>query len=698
MSLNLVNEVDRIASVDLFRRDSGGAIMAGQFVGRPFALGYDRARLLIADAKKRQAGGVPQGAFLLAYYENEDDVLEALLLRVLGPTPLPTDNDVIASMVEYYKDNLDTSGRQNQLDTFTRYEFSFSGLECRILGTFYRDPDGQTCFGADVENFYSAHNYSVLKPHAKELEKVVNFREGDVTGRPSDVRIGHVRYASSRRFGARADEVPVYVSPGDFLGKRTALFGMTRTGKSNTVKMVIQATAAMSERSPHQLPDATVGGDGAVGLFSPADTLDPFTNDGLPKYPVGQIVFDINGEYANANLQDAGTAIFDLYKDQTTRYSVIEKPGFKVMKVNFYEDLASGFELVRSHLADDTADYVGSFRSVDLSEPETSDGSPDTRHERRKAAYMACLYRAGLKPPPGLRVEFAGNAEFNELAWPDEEDRPTPVRAGGVLRLTLEQTAHWFDTVWEKYEDAKAVKASRRKGKEWADEDLKALLIMLTRKRSPGAKSTDSGYRKLRGLEKLHTATVDRPFQAAIAEELRRGRIVLVDLSQGDPAIQKLYSERICRHLFADAMGRFIENRPANFVQFYFEEAHNLFPKKDDKDLAQVYNRIAKEGAKLSLGLVYATQEVSSISSNILKNTQNWFIAHLNNEDETRELRKYYDFADFTDSLVRFSAASDKGFVRMKAYSNPFVVPVQVDRFEADGGAGLRGAVENGQA
>ena len=130
-------------------------------------------------------------------------------------------------------------------------------------------------------------------------------------------------------------------------------------------------------------------------------------------------------------------------------------------------------------------------------------------------------------------------------------------------------------------------------------------------------------------------------------------------------------------------MNRFTESKPNNFIQFYFEEAHNLFPKKDDKDLKQIYNRIAKEGAKLNLGLIYATQEVSSISSNILKNTQNWFIAHLNNEDELKEIRKFYDFSDFTESLTRFSAGMDKGFVRMKTYSNPFVVPIQIDKFTA---------------
>ena len=47
-------------------------------------------------------------------------------------------------------------------------------------------------------------------------------------------------------------------------------------------------------------------------------------------------------------------------------------------------------------------------------------------------------------------------------------------------------------------------------------------------------------------------------------------------------------------------MKRFIANQPNNFIQFYFEEAHNLFPKKEDKDLSQIYNRLAKEGAKLN--------------------------------------------------------------------------------------------------
>jgi len=556
------------------------------------------------------------------------------------------------------------------LDTFTRYEFSFSGLECSVLGSFYIGDQGKIRFGADLENFYSAHNYSVIKPSPDVLKSIVNYRESGAPGGSSDIKIGKVRYSSSRRFQQTEEDVPVYVQAPDFAGKRTALFGMTRTGKSNTVKKIIQACVEMSSSSP-----LTLDRD----RENPEDVLNPLTEENYPKYPIGQIIFDINGEYANPNLQDRGTAIFDLYQEQTTRYSTVAKPGFLEMKVNFYREIENGFDLIKSYptIADDNVRFVSNFRSVDLSKPEdySTNRSASTRYDRRVAVYLCCLFRAGFAPPASFQVRFTANQDVRN----DVQQNVDPGRG-----LTLEEAADWWERLWQVYETSGAIQNYRQQnGREWADDDLKSLLGMLTRKSTPGG-TLHNGFRVLKPVRDQHTSTTQNPFDQDILNRLRGGKIVIVDLSLGDPKIQAMFSERICRKIFSDSVRRFTSTLPNNFVQFYFEEAHNLFPKKEDKDLSQIYNRLAKEGAKFNLGLIYATQEVSSISGNILKATQNWFISHLNNEDEIRELRKYYDFSDFTDGLIRFSQDTDKGFVRMKTYSNPFVIPVQIDRFPPD--------------
>lgn len=636
MSINKM--LKELATVDIF----SDVPHDDTFIGRPFYFDFNKMKVLSNDHWKEKVGGVPAGAFLVARFDNDTDHPEVVLLRVLGPTTLPTDSDVIAAMVDYYKEGEGAEATSVKLDSYTRYEFQFSGLECRVLGSFYRGPDGQTRFGADVDNFYGPNNYSVYRPSGKVLEYIVNFREGNcLPGGPGDQQIGEVRYASSRRHKQSAS-VPVYVSALDYLGKRTALFGMTRTGKSNTVKMIIRATAELAA-SGAKLGD-------------------------IPVAPIGQIIFDVNGEYANDNQQDEGTAIYQLYGENVTRYSILQKDGFKVMKLNFYKQILEGFEMIRASLQEDHTNYTQAFVNVNWEEPDSQDMSATTRHGRRLACYQAVLQAAGFTVPKGYKISFTGTKTVNDATGIEPKVGVTPEEAG-----------HWFSWVWDNYHsDPYFTGYPAQNGHEWADDDLKNLMRFLTRKRSPGSDATEAGFRKLIPLRDLHTATLQQSYEDEIVELLRKGKIVIIDLSQGDPVIQRTYSDRLCSAIFREAMARFISNQPANYIQMYFEEAHNLFPKKTDSDLKLIYNRIAKEGAKLSLGLTYATQEVSSISSNVLKNTQNWFISHLNNQDELREIAKYYDFEDFVDSLRR---TTDKGFIRMKTYSNAFIVPVQIDRF-----------------
>ena len=479
-------------------------------------------------------------------------------------------------------------------------------------------------------------------------------------GSNSDFKIGKIRYSSSCRFQDKKEDVPVYVNPNDFLGKRTALFGMTRTGKSNTVKKIIETTTEISNKTTNICIEAS----------SSDNNISQFKEDGIPKYKVGQIIFDMNGEYANANLQDDGTAIFEKYKNITTRYSVLEKPEFKPLKINFFTNIIAGFELICSFLSNESADYVKSFLSVDLKEPSKDDNSSYVRWGRKKAVYLCCLKEAGFEVPKNFKINFIGNDKFTI----NSEINPS----NGI---TLDEAKIYWEWVVENKDTDFFNNYKKKHEHEWIDEELKSLLIFLTKKRNLDGGPV-SGFTKLSPFKNYHTGSTTSPFEKDIIKELREGNVVIIDLSQGDPIIQKTFADKVCSSIFKDAMNNFVKTSPNNFIQFYFEEAHNLFPKKDDKDLSGIYNRIAKEGAKLNIGLIYATQEVSSISSNILKNTQNWFIAHLNNDDEIKEIKKFYDFADFCDSLIKYSSGNDKGFIRMKTYSNAFIIPVQVDRFK----------------
>lgn len=293
--------------------------------------------------------------------------------------------------------------------------------------------------------------------------------------------------------------------------------------------------------------------------------------------PIGQIIFDINGEYANPNLQDSGTAIFDLYREDTVRYSTECKPNsdFREMKVNFYKEIENGFELIRSYptIANDRARFVTNFRTVDLTKPEDYDTnySTATRYNRKVAVYLCCLYRAGFQPPNSFQVKFSANKEVRS-----EINQGDPSKG-----MNLEDAVNWWERLWEIYEESQVFSNyKQQKGCEWADEDLKALLVILTRRSRSGGRADCSGFRILNSVREQHTSTIQQPFDEDILDNLRQGKIVIVDISLGNPDIQRMFSERICERIFNDSISRFTKNLSNNFIQFYFEEAHNLFPKK----------------------------------------------------------------------------------------------------------------------
>lgn len=330
----------------------------------------------------------------------------------------------------------------------------------------------------------------------------------------------------------------------------------------------------------------------------------------------------------------------------------------RAVQYNFYKDetLEESFNLLCDELSlIKTADYFKDFRSIDMFD-ESDDRELKSAKDRKRAIYKCILYRASFEQKPDYKIKFYRFTLKNSTQ--DKEDKEINKPHDGI---TIKDACKYFENL-----DFNGVDDKYKQDKQY-----QALLKVFQ------AKSV-SGYRALMDLKHLHSLQGGNDYKKEIDTALRNGKIVLVDLSTASSQTQEKYIERLCQYIFGNSMEKFTNEETPDFIQMYFEEAHNIFP-KDDKDLKNIYNRLAKESAKLKIGISYSTQEVSSIAPSILKNTQNWFVSHLNNKDEIKTLEKYYDFADFSQSIIR---NSDVGFARVKLFSNNFIIPVQIDKFE----------------
>lgn len=669
-------------------------IQPTQYVGEIYSIGYQSALVMINDFHREKVGGIPSLCFLIATRLNLEENIDftkedasVVLLRVMDAASLPNDSEAERIRVENAQR---VSGQidkhwdsKEYMDANTYDLLSFAGVKCRVLGTFFLEakyPDDKNNselilrFGDDISNYYPNRGLKVYKPNSKALSLIVNYKDtSHLKTEPHIFTIGEVRYASTNRAFQGVSSVKVELIPEDLLAQKTAIFGMTRTGKSNTTKIIIQAVFNLRSQSKNEYRR------------------------------IGQIVFDPNGEYANENVQDASSkkdnpnAIKNVWRssaigrqDEVVTYGILKHPNDpnrKLMLLNFYIDgnLQIGKEIIDASVADDGSKYIQNFRQVIFEPPASEDRSATTRYNRRVLAYRALLKKAGFEAPNNLRPITKGlfnpdllnamrhstsDESYNYQAAADTFDHNRNANpTWSQLSIAFEQLYKFMsEPEYRDFETAYVQGSSS--GETWADEDLKKLLEMFSR---------PNGARQIGKIKPQHTHQTTTDFADDIYEDLKQGRLVIVDQASGDQEINKSSAERIMWRIFRGNQDLFRAGKNPYEILVYIEEAHNLLPAGTDLDMQNIWVKAAKEGAKYNLGMVYATQEVSSIQKNILKNTANWFIGHLNNSDETRELRKYYDFEDFEPSIRR---AQDKGFLRVKTLSNRFVIPAQIKRFD----------------
>jgi hypothetical protein len=614
-----------------------------RFVGYVLDIGYDTVTIITSDPFKVSVGGVPRNSLLIMVPSVRVDGAPPhfTLLRVLETASTPLSRETQQTYFELQKKSMP------ELDVFTQSELQWGALKTGILGMFYPHPleKDKVEFSGDVNNFVSAHKYRVYSPDDTLLDLVVN------TLVPTKNRfvIGHLRLTECRLPlpNKAQPNVSVTISTGDFLAARTAMFGKTRLGKSNVVKLIAQSILETTKQ----------------------------TNS------AGQLIFDINGEYANDNPQDGSVSLASSYKDRCEIYALTKKPKTesRPLKLDFYENPDASLSILASLMQEagrDGSIYVKAFLAVSIpsvtSVQEMKPGE-DVRARRKVLMYWAILHRAGFPADEKKLQKLLNDLDprFNaksretvygtdKASWPEIQD--------------LDDVALEFENFAEADRQNKLM--SSTKNKPLFDSDDDALLGFLKPKFTVG-----SGPSIIKPYKQYHDAKAGN-FVTEILAFLEQGKTVILDLGNAPPELMEYFSIHLSTAVFHRQVEKFSANELGDhFVQLYFEEAHNLFAANDTDERTKIYRRLAKEGAKYQIGMVYSTQSVTSVSKDLLGQTENFFIAHLASQDEVNALAK----VNFTYQSMKEDIMLTKtpGYIRMLTRSHRFVVPMQAVKFQA---------------
>lgn len=633
-----------------------------RLLGFLLELNYEEMRIITCDAWKHKCGGVPRNSFVIVKINpkavSKTDIALAtrvILARVTESVPTPVASDVQSMIFEVHK-------VQAIVDPITNKELQWHALRASVLGTYY-DETESIAFGNDVDTFLAAHSYEVFVPTDNDLAVLLN----SFVKAANPLRIGVLRYTETPPLNGTGD-VPIMVDADDFIGtesgNRTALFGKTRMGKSNAIK-VIGDTILRSKRV------------------------------------VGQVFFDPSGEYTYYNPQDK-TSLYLLHRksEKCVRYSLTPKlppeekdlglTAPKDLRVNFYESVSVGVALIQSlftmHFSN-VPNYLQPLMNWSPLDPKEcptkmADAQGFNYFWRTMAMWYAALRLAdydngSLTECPVELRENVKQAIVNDDGL--KKAVKTETKQDGSITLATKQPVsvlpRLFKKVAELHEEHETDPKwfpMRSDGLAYYNNVEQMLLRIL---RNDG---TISGHIYLTPFKCYHSVTGSNTF-VEIAKHVDSGRTVFIDFAKADEAVREALSERICRAILLRQMEHFSNNTLTDkWVVFYFEEAHTLF-RADDKDLKSIYNKLAKEGAKFHIAMVYATQSMTTMSPDLLKNTENFIIGHLNDDREVKEVTRRYEFREIAEDVQRIRS---KGFVRMITLSHRFALPVQIRKFE----------------
>jgi hypothetical protein len=443
------------------------------------------------------------------------------------------------------------------------------------------------------------------------------------------------------------------ISMRDFLARRTAMFGKTRLGKSNAINLICQAMLHYTQN----------------------------TNN------VGQLIFDVNGEYSNTNPSPGQCSLVSANPGRCTAYFLNERQGYTggyLLRFNFYQFPEKSLDVLKELLPTQIAEYdlVRSFLTCRLSnlQPKVKELESNRSHDLRKVMlFWGVLDAAGFSYDSerikswlkSLGFTSTFNPGFSpglrQAAYQAINNSPAPVVPTSMSSLMTEiNMVARFRQIYNNDPNLFV------NGKPLFDAEEDILMRFL-------CADNATGPRQLRTCLPYHSPVAE-DFIPHILMLLEQGGTVVIDLSSAPERVVRYFAEKLSSAIFAEQEQKYnlgvLEGR---FVQIYFEEAHNIFPLKNTES-TQIYTRLAKEGAKFHIGIVFSTQSPTTINPDLMSQTENFFIGHLSSRKEVEQLcEMQVAFRGFEEAIL---INRTPGLLQVLTQSHRYVVPMQAHLFE----------------
>jgi hypothetical protein len=648
---------------------SPDSIITGNYLGQGIDLGGQQIDFLVSQGfSNTKKATLVQGSFLIAlktrifqhvigYPQPENLNTELIyLLRVNKSKGVPDESSHLFNLSQVIINNTieklapqPKDGASHQEPNIELMKNLFFLLECEIMGTFEGSSDSvqSISYSSDVGQISPAVVFHLFQPDAKVTHLILN----GMLNPEQRVDFGLLRPSENESYLEHKE--PVYISMMDIRGKRTAMFGKTRMGKSNVVKLVVQGMLDVTKEHRN----------------------------------VGQLIFDVNGEYANSNPQDGAHAIATAYPDRCTSYFLtprgnqVEMP--KLLRFNFYERTFEALSVMRELLPPSTAEseYVSRLltcRLPNLARTEHDSERKVGNRVRKVMLFWTLLDICGFEVNPQrlqTRMEAIGvtqpfNPSFPQLlrlsAYQAIRNSPPPPLPNTFADMVTEISV--VTRFSQSYQNDPSL---RRNGQFIFDSDEEIMISFMF---------PPVGYSPfvLRPCLQFHSPEAG-DFVAEILYKLGQGETVILDLGSANEQVIRYFSRSLSEAVFREQESKFVSSTlNNNFIQIYFEEAHMIFPPNAGNTI-DVYSRFAKEGAKFNIGIVYSTQSPSTVNRDLLSQTENFFIGHLSSSIDTDQLAKIqHAFHNVGDIIMR---QRTRGLLNVLTHSHRYVIPVQANKY-----------------